>query len=292
MSRPLRVEFDGALYHVTARGDRREAIYEDDEDRERFLDILGRVVTDFNWLCHAYCLMGNHYHLLIGTPEGNLAKGMRQLNGVFTQASNRRHGRTGHLFQGRYKAILVDADAYLLELSRYVVLNPVRARMVADPGDWPWSSYRAMLGSARPAWLAVDGLLAMFARQRAAAIRRYVRFVAHGRGLPSIWTKLNRQVFLGDDEFVRRSQAASGSDGEDVNIPRAQRRPPAPQLTVFVTGSRDRDDAMAAAHATGQYSYQQIAEAFGVHFTTVGRAVRASKGRWPAKRGTGNAFDP
>ena len=277
MSRPLRLEFCGALYHVTARGDRREPIYEDDADRERFLEILGRVISDFNWTCHAYCLMGNHYHLLIETPDGNLSKGMRQLNGMFTQASNRRHGRTGHLFQGRYKAIVVDADTYLLELARYVVLNPVRAKMVTDPGEWPWSSYRAMLGGEAPAWLAVDGLLALFADKRTLARRHYRRFVAEGLGLPPLWAQLNHQVFLGDDAFVGRAQAASESAGDDVNVPRAQRRPPAPPLAQFV-GRTNRHEAMAAAHATGQYSYQQIADAFGVHFTTVGRAVRASRG--------------
>ena len=160
MARPIRLEFAGALYHVTSRGDRREAIYEDDADRERFLAVLADVVRDFNWVCHAYCLMSNHYHLLIETPDANLSKGMRQLNGVYTQASNRRHGREGHLFQGRFKAILVDADSYLLEVARYVVLNPVRARMVRDPAKWPWSSYRAMIGAVEaPDWLATDGLL-------------------------------------------------------------------------------------------------------------------------------------
>ncbi|RLA53338.1 MAG: addiction module toxin RelE, partial [Gammaproteobacteria bacterium] len=117
MTRPLRIEFDGALYHVTSRGDRKEAIYDDTRDREQFLQILGDVIDNYNWICPAYCLMGNHYHLLIETPDANLSKGMRQLNGVYTQASNRRHGRVGHLFQGRYKAILVDRDAYFLELS-------------------------------------------------------------------------------------------------------------------------------------------------------------------------------
>jgi putative transposase len=135
MTRPVRIEFSGALYHVTSRGDRKEAIYEDDVDRERFLEILGEVVRVWNWTCHAFCLMTNHYHLVIETPDGNLSKGMRQLNGVYTQASNRRHGRVGRLFQGRYKAILVDGDAYLLELTRYVVLNPVRAGMFRHPGE-------------------------------------------------------------------------------------------------------------------------------------------------------------
>jgi REP element-mobilizing transposase RayT len=118
MSRPLRIEFSGAYYHVTSRGDRREAIYEDDEDRKSFLEIFRDVVEAFEWRCHAYCLMSNHYHLFVETAHGNLSKGMRQLNGVYTQWSNRRHRRSGHLFQGRYKGILVDTDGYLLELSR------------------------------------------------------------------------------------------------------------------------------------------------------------------------------
>ncbi len=142
MARPLRLEFAGALYHVTSRGDRREAIFEDDTDRRQFLSVRADVVADFNWICRAWCLMTNHYHLLIETPDGNLSKGMRQLNGVFTQASNRRHHRIRPRFQGRFKAILVDADSYFLELAPYVVLNPVRAGMVRDPGKWPWSSKR------------------------------------------------------------------------------------------------------------------------------------------------------
>ena len=181
MSRPIRIEFANALYHVTSRGDRREAIFEDDDDRLSFLQTLGQVVEQFNWLCYAWCLMDNHYHLLIQTPDGNLSKGMRQLNGVFTQLSNRRYRRVGHLFQGRFKAILVDSDAYLLELARYVVLNPVRAGMVKNAAHWRWSSYRASMGLV-PAetFLAVDGLLAQFAARRSLAQTRYAQFVAEG----------------------------------------------------------------------------------------------------------------
>ncbi len=178
IARPLRIEFAGALYHITSRGDRREAIFEDDEDREAFLDVLAEVVERYNWICHAFCLMTNHYHLVIETVEGNLSQGMRQLNGVYTQASNRRHNRAGHLFQGRFKGILVDKDAYLLELSRYVVLNPVRAGMVDTPAQWRWSSYRAMMGQAPvPKWLAVDGLLSQFGAVREQARRHYQHFV-------------------------------------------------------------------------------------------------------------------
>ena len=276
MSRPIRIEFPDALYHVTARGDRREDIFEDDRDRQTFLSTLEQVVAQFNWVCYAWCLMDNHYHLMIQTPDGNLSKGMRQINGVYTQASNRRHRRVGHLFQGRFKAILVDSDAYLLELSRYVVLNPVRAGMVKKPADWPWSSYRASvgLGPATP-WLAVDGLLAQFAKRRSLAQQRYAQFVAEGIKAASPWLGIKGQIYLGDENFVQRMQAHIQTAKDDVQIPLAQRRPPPPPLAKIAKQVRDRDAAIKAAHATGAYSYQQIAEHFGLHFTTVGRIVRA-----------------
>ena len=278
MSRPLRIEFSGALYHITARGDRREAIYEDDEDRRSFLDILGTVTEEFNWVCHAYCLMGNHYHLLVETPDGNLAKGMRQLNGVYTQWSNRRHRRAGHLFQGRYKAILVDKDAYLLELCRYVVLNPVRAGMVKTPRQWRWSSHRAMLGvQSAPEWLSVKALLSHFGRGLAVARTRYERFVAQGTQATSPWDDVKGQIFLGDERFVARMQRNLGPRADDNNIPRAQRRGPAPTLASIERAHKERNRAIVAAHDTGHYSYAQIGKHFGVHFTTVGRIVRTGK---------------
>ena len=144
MARPLRLELAGGLYHVTSRGDRREAIYEEDEDRRRWLEILGHTCKRFNWRCHAYCQMDNHYHIVIETAEANLSKGMRQLNGVYTQYYNIQHDRVGHVFQGRFKGILVERDEYLLELARYVVLNPVRAKVTKTIGVWKWSSYKAM----------------------------------------------------------------------------------------------------------------------------------------------------
>lgn len=279
MARPLRIEFAGALYHVTARGDRQEAIYEDDKDRQAYLDILGEVVERFHWHCYAYCLMGNHYHLVIETLEGNLSKGMRQLNGVYTQVSNRRHRRVGHLFQGRYKAILVDKDAYWLEVSRYVVLNPVRAGVVKQPGAWRWSSYNATVGAqSPPTWLKAEAVLAQFGKTRDIARQRYKRFIGDGIGRESLWSGLKRQIYLGDDRFLTRMQARlDDTEADDVNIPRAQRRSPAPSLRNIAATHGDRDKAVVAAHLTGEYSYQQIAEHFGVHFTTVGRIVRAAK---------------
>ncbi len=275
MARPLGIEFSGALYHVRFRGDRREAIYEDDGDRESFLGMLGEVVERFNWLCHAYCLMTNHYHLVVETVGGNLSKGMRQLNGAFTQASNRRHRRTGHLFQGRFKGILVDKDSYLLELSRYVVLNPVRAGMVDRAGHWPWSSYRAMVGEApAPEWLATDGLLAQFASRRSRARERYRELVSQGSGEDSIWTGLRRQIDLGDEAFIERMQRKMDVNGDELSIPKRQRRGPGPSVAAITRKHRDRNEAIVAAYVTGAFSYREVAEHFGLHLATVGSIIR------------------
>ena len=140
MTRPLRLEYPGAIYHITARGNARAPTYLHNQDRQLFLDVLAECIQRFSWLCHAYCLMDNHYHLMIETPEGNFSTGMRQLNGIYTQRFNRRHGRVGHVFQGRFKAILVERQSYLLELCRYVVLNPIRAKMVGDIAKYACSA--------------------------------------------------------------------------------------------------------------------------------------------------------
>ena len=159
MARPLRLEFSGAVYHITSRGNARQNIVDDDRDRSQWLTLLAHVVDRYRWLCHGYCLMDNHYHLLVETPQPNLSLGMRQLNGRYTQAYNLRHRRVGHLFQGRFTAILIEKDARLLELSRYVVLNPVRAKLVSYPRHWsefPASGSMADRRAPRLTWQVAD----------------------------------------------------------------------------------------------------------------------------------------
>ena len=273
MARPLRIELAGGLYHVTSRGDRREDIYFNDTDRRAWLDVFGQVCERFNWICHGWCQMSNHYHVVVETVEGNLSQGMRQLNGVYTQHINRRHRRVGHVFQGRYKAILVEKEGYLLELSRYVVLNPVRAGMVADAGQWPWSSYAAMTGAApAPAWLQTDWILGQFGQQRSEAMARYRDFVRAGVGLPGLWEGLRGQIYLGSDAFLEHMQALSNDSVAE--IPHAQRRPLAKPLADYQEAHADPREGMAAAYASGDYTMQAIAKAYGVHYTTVSRAVR------------------
>jgi hypothetical protein len=181
------------------------------------------------------------------------------------------------LFQGRFKGILVDKDSYLLELTRYVVLNPVRAGMVKHPGKYPWSSYRAMVGDEPvPDWLATDALLGQFGKRRADARRRYSEFVQAGISSGSIWEGLRQQIYLGNEKFVARMQKIADVQGDELSVPRAQRRGPAPALGTITAKYRTRDEAIVAAYASGAYCYREIAEHFGVHLATVGRIVRAS----------------
>jgi REP element-mobilizing transposase RayT len=279
MSRPLRIALAGGLYHVTSRGDRREAIDRDNQDRRDWLAVLSEVCRRFNWRCHAYCAMTNHDHLVVETPDANLSKGMRPLNGVYTQATNRRHGLMGHRFQGRFKAILAERDGYLRELARYVVLNPERAGMVAQAGEWPWSSDRAMVGQeSAPAWLQTDWVRGQFGHERSGAQARYAAFVRAGIGPPSVREGLRHQVVLGSEAFVQRQCAASKPPERLREVPRAQRRVFAKPLVDVARRYPDRREAMARACRTGVSSMQEIADCFGVHCSTARESGCAASG--------------
>ncbi|NOQ52717.1 MAG: addiction module toxin RelE [Desulfuromonadaceae bacterium] len=280
MTRPLRIEFAGAVYHITSRGNAREDIFDDDSDRGMFLKTLGQAVERYNWLCHAYCLMDNHYHLLIETPETNLSAGMRHLNGVYTQAFNRAHNRDGHVFKGRFKAILVEKQCHLLELSRYVVLNPVRANMVAQPEHYPWSSYLATLGQAeRPVFLTTEWLLGNFSDSLTDARQQYRQFVTEGMGqIESPWDKLSGQIFLGTDAFVQRAKAHFAENAAMPEIPRQQRHAGRPPLEVLFppdgkTPKTERNRLIRRAHTEYGYMLKEIAQALGIHYTTVSKVI-------------------
>ena len=219
--------------------------------------------------------MTNHYHVVVETPDANLSRGMRQLNGVYTQRFNRSHKRVGHVFQGRFKAILVDKDNYLLELARYVVLNPLRAKMVRRLEQWRWSSYPATCGQVtQPDWLQVGFLLSQFAAQPARAIARYVAFVHEGARLPSVWSQLQGQVYLGSEVFVKKMQDLVDKKPTLTEIPRAQRRILKRALSDYAD-AHARDEAVALAYLSGHHTMAAIAEHFAMHYTTVSRLVKA-----------------
>ncbi len=280
MARPLRIEFAGALYHVTARGNAREDIYLDDGDRQRFLSLLLNTVNRYAWYCHAYCLMDNHYHLLIETIAPTLSKGMKFLNGSYTQYFNRQHHRVGHVFQGRYKALLVQKESYLLELARYIALNPVRAHRVRHADEWRWSSYRATAGYVEnDPCLTTDWVLAGFAQTKEEAQRRYREFVQQDKEQASPWNILKNQIYLGDDAFVNEMQCKLDPEQSLQDIPKKQKQPPIKPLAYFAGQYKTRDESMAQAYLSGHYTLAQVGEHFGVSYATVSRAVKAVEKR-------------
>lgn len=280
MSRPLRIEYAGAVYHVTSRGNEKKPVFRTDTDRQDFLNTLQHVNKRYNWICHAYCLMTNHYHLLIDTPDGNLSIGMRQLNGVYTQLFNKLHGRTGHLFQGRYKAILIQKDSHLLEVCRYVVLNPVRAKMVERPEDHAWSSYLATAGKATPhPCLTTDWVLGQFSGKRGKAEQEYRQFVSWGIGEKSIWTGVRGQALLGEESFMEQMVDHLRKHKAIPEIPRHQRYAARPPLAaLFPEGLRKNEKRLQKrlSEAVERHGYRQseIARQVGVHYSTISRWLR------------------
>ncbi len=281
MSRPLRIEYPGAVYHITARGNARQDIYIDDDDRNLFLDVLTSTVKKYNWMCHAYCLMGNHYHLMVETPDSNLSLGMRQLNGVYTQHFNRTHSRVGHVFQGRYKAILVEKESYLLELCRYIVLNPVAAEIVSKPADYLWSSYNFTAKAGKhPDFLYIEWLLRHFSKKKKEARRRYRKFVTDtiNDEFKNPWKKLVGSIILGRDNFISEIQGLLEDRKNIKEIPKQQRHLGRPSLTtLFAKYDRldksKRNPLIYQANITHGYTLKEIGEYLGIHYTTVSRVV-------------------
>lgn len=283
MARPLRIEYEGAVYHVTSRGNARQKIYLDDEDRHAFLEILGGAVDRFGWVCHSYCLMSNHYHLLVETPNANLSRGMRHVNGVYTQGFNRRQGRVGHVLQGRFKSILVERDNHLLELARYVVLNPVRAKMVRSARHWRWSSYRATAGQEEPLQLlTTDWVLAQFSDDRRRATDLYRRFVQQGRGV-KVWDKLQGGVMLGSRRFVEEMSPRLRDAALYTEIPRRERlvsRPSLDDLFAGVQTREHRNGKIYEATRIHEYTLAELQDYLGLHYSTISRiASRVEKTR-------------
>jgi putative transposase len=283
MARPLRIEYPGAIYHVTSRGNRRSTIYRNDDDRVMFLEILESTVKRFGWVCHAYCLMGNHYHLLIETPQPNLSRGMRQLNGVYTQRYNYRHKKSGHVYQGRFKGVLIERNSHLLEVIRYVVLNPLRAKLVNHPQQWRWSSYRATAGTAKaPDWLTTDWTLSQFGRGRNKAQKEYRQFVREGLGESAPWDNLVGGLILGSESFVAQCRACLSDDLELSELSAEHRDLLRPTLDALfdcidMTDKDSRNRVMVTAYREHAYTLKALAMHLGIHYSTVSRAIKAAE---------------
>ena len=284
MARQLRIEYPGAVYHVTSRGNAQQDIYTADSDRRQFLDLLASTVKRFNWLCHAYCLMDNHFHLLIETVDPNLSRGMRHLNSVYSQRFNRQHSRVGHVFQGRFKSIIVEKESHLLELCRYIILNPVAAKIVTHPEDYRWSSYRFTARSIKkPGFLSIDWVLGQFADKMLPARKRYRDFVAEGIDNPpeQPWKNLVGQIILGGDAFVSQIQELFSEKKQIKEIPRIQRYSGRPLLEdLFISqntrNKQERNKLISTACFLHGYSMKEISDCLGIHYSTVSRILKDS----------------
>jgi putative transposase len=284
MARPLRIECPGALYHITSRGNEQKDVFKSRRDREQFLSYLESAVERYGAVVHAYCLMNNHYHLLLETPEGNLSQIMRHINGAYTTYFNVKRTRHGHLFQGRYKAILVDADAYATELSRYIHLNPVRVGLAARPEDHEWSSYRQYVGLARPAkWLTTHFILGYLnSGDAAAAYRKFVDDPLHEE-LESPLKHVVASTVLGSPDFVREiSRHHLAEKQPDRNVPAVKRlnRPTLQELLSVIEKelgeqeSLKRNVSIYFCHRYSGARLREIGERFGLSDAAVSQASR------------------
>ncbi|MEO8382610.1 MAG: transposase [Acidobacteriota bacterium] len=237
MARPLRIEFAGATYHITSRGNERKAIFRGTKDRENFLRLLGLAATRFGWSITAWVLMSNHFHLVLETPEPNLSRGMQWINGTYASWFNRTHKRSGHLFQGRFHGVLVEKESHLADVLRYVVLNPVRAKMVARPEDYRWSSYEATVGLAEvPPWFDVDAAMSMFGGNDPEGRMTYRSFVEAKINCEDLlWNQVTNAIYLGTEEWTKRMRQLVESKPRSNDFPRVQRAVGRPKMAVIVS---------------------------------------------------------
>jgi len=267
MARPLRIEYPGALYHITSRGNNKQNIFIDDSDRISFLEILSKVIEEREWLCYAFCLMGNHYHLLIETPKANLSRGMQQLDSVYARRFNKRHERVGHLFQARFHAALIEKEVYLLEVLRYTVLNPVRAGLCKDPAFYKWSSYLDVLGKRKPLhFLNIAFVISLFSNPGKDPVDEYREFILSGFK-SDIGNKLYESDVLGSKEFVEKTK---GLKKTAVTI----NRPSISEILENIGFDKKmRNEKIVEAYLKYDYQVNEIAEHLGLHRTTIRRIL-------------------
>jgi putative transposase len=286
MARPLRIEYAGAFYHITARGNERKDIFKSARDREKFLCYLQSATERYGAIIHTYCLMNNHFHLLLETPSGNLSQIMRHVNGAYATYFNAKRRRAGHLFQGRYKGILVEADEYAKELSRYIHLNPVRVGAVESPGDYHWSSYSGYVGRKKPpAWLARNFILGYFGSKETRAQREYQDFVEAGlEDSTNPLSEVMGSLILGSENFVQaiREKYLEGQK-TDRNLPAAREfeaRTTPEQIERVVDKAFRKDSALARKvrlylnHSYTAQNLKEIGIRFGIRESSVSQASR------------------
>ena len=277
MSRPVRIEFAGALYHVSSKGRGGQIVFDDAVDKGAFLNILDSVVSRFGWLIHSYVLMSDHYHLVVEISDPNLSKGMRQLNGVYTQHVNRRHAQEGAIFQGRFKSILLEKKNYLLPVCRHVVTNPNRAESSSSFNSFKWSSYRALSGQVEtPEFLYTEDILDHFGGPKKTAQKRYREYIKEGLEEVSPLIKRSNQVLLGSDRFLKEMQPFLRGESLVKKGPKAVKRRRSLSALFKRVNEKPRSEwnrLMKKAHVDFGYTLIDIGDHLGLHYTTVSKVI-------------------
>lgn len=275
MSGSLYLGLPGAFYHVTARARCYQTVFSQPDDFQYFIAGLGDVCTRFHWYCHAFCLLSHQYDLIIETPDANLPVGMRHLHAIYSRYGRQRHIADGYSLKLDFQARLLDADNYLPELVRYIMLKPVHAGLVRAVGQWPWSSYRYMLGQQLcPLWFNVRQVLSLFAAQRALAQRRYMQFIADAAQRVNLWRELQNKIYLHEQDFVLQKQLLGMDQHVRLEIPLLKRRGPVHSLAFYARHYPSKTLAMRAAYASGCYTLEVIADYFNVDYKIAGRTLK------------------
>ena len=265
MARPLRIEFSGAVYFIVSKGNASQKIFLGSGDATSWLEVFKNVCKRFGWICYSYCLMSDRYMIVIETPKPNLSKGMRQLNGIYTQSFNRRHGRDGHVFRGRYGSVLVQKSKYLADLIKYVLFSPVRSGFVKLPHQFKWSSCKYMLNKEEcPDWFDknyVNGLFDDLSTE----------FSEKADLKEDILNQITKQVFLGDEKFINDVQGYIDKEKDITEIPKIQR---SALIQQYLNSSDSREIAIARTYLSGDYTLRQLADHFSLHYSTVSRIVK------------------
>ncbi len=284
MARPIRIQYPGALYHIMTRGNERSNIFKDKKDYQNFLVVFSEVIDRYNWQCFAYCLMSNHYHILIKTREANLSLGMRQLNGKYTQEFNVRHRRIGHLFHGRFKSILVEEENYKNELIRYIALNPIRAKIVKNLKDWEWNSYQEIIGEKKTTnGVDIKAVLDQFDgkdQKRAKAI--YLEYIHSKIEEDSSLKNLKGGIILGSPEFIEKIKNYFKNQKKELEIPTRERFAFRPTLEEIFknkkTSKKERNKLIYKSHLDCGYSLSEIGRQLKLHYSSIGKIVNKKIG--------------
>ena len=271
MARPLRIQYPGAMYHIISRGNGRMTIFHNEKDRMKFVYFMDRVVHKYNWIIHTYCLMGNHYHILLETPDANMVPGMKQLNQFYSQFYNWKYRRLGSVLQGRYKSWLMEKESKFLDNCQYIVNNPVVAGLIEHPSQWPWSNFRATRGLEKPPdFLEIDSLLGHFSASRITAQWMYGEFVLAGLDTESPLKEAKQQIFLGSDAFIAEAMQYVNDHDKLNNVPRLQKHAARPSLEIIFKDAVEapkerRNHLIMTAHDTHAYTQREIGEHLGMH---------------------------